>query len=163
MTASEGGKFATHVGIVAMLLVSTCFAVGVAPAAGPPQENTKVENKLWAAVTVSHPIFEAGRANASDPFTVNFGLMNEGGTIVDPGVESSQLVVNGVELKDWPFIINNGPRDENWKALKAKDCLSFRYAMGEQFQKPGVYRLSWKGKGFQTAEVVFRVSPKPGS
>ena len=35
------------------------------------------------------------------------------------------------------------------------DCL-----LGDQFKEPATYRVSWKGAGFRSSELVFRVLPK---
>jgi hypothetical protein len=70
------------------------------------------------------------------------------------------LLINGKELKDWGFIVANGPKDGRWTALPAKDHLSFGYALGKYFSRPGVYKVQWKGKSFQSPEIVFRVLPK---
>ncbi len=65
-------------------------------------------------------------------------------------------------MKDWAFIIGNGIRSTNWKALDPGDYLNFTYALGDHFEKPGIYRLKWKGKDFESPEIVFRVMPKNG-
>jgi hypothetical protein len=32
--------------------------------------------------------------------------------------------------------------------------------MRDSFKEPGVYRIKWKGEGFEASEVVFRVMPR---
>jgi len=39
------------------------------------------------------------------------------------------------------------------------DHLCFSYALGDHFRKPGIYRVTWRGTGFRSPEVVFRVLP----
>jgi hypothetical protein len=141
------------------LLVLT---IGVLFAADAPKKDApKVEGNLWAAISVNRPIID-GEMMSQDPFMIHFGLVNDGDKAVDPEIESSQLFVNGKELKDWSFIIGNGPRDDRWKALPPGDHLSFGYALGKHFEKPGAYRVSWKGKNFESPEIVFRVKSSKG-
>lgn len=142
---------------VALLLL----AASVSPAADTPKkEATKMEKKLWVAISVNKPIVERGAAG--DPFMMHFALLNDGDKTINPRpeVESSQLLVNGKELKDWSFIVANGIRDKRWEALPPGDYLTFGYSLGNYFDKPGTYKVTWKGRGFESAAVVFRVVPK---
>jgi hypothetical protein len=137
-------------------------AVGLLLAADAPKKETdKADGKLWAAISVNMPV-RTWPTFTTDRFMLYFGLVNDGDKTVDPELESSQLLVNGNELKDWRFILSNGPRDDRWEALPPGDNLSFGIALGARFEKPGVYRVSWKGKGFKAPEIVFRVMPKDG-
>lgn len=136
----------------------TAFGL-LAVAAGPPEQKAKPDKKLWAAISTSTPIRD-WPAFSVDVFMVNFGLVNDGDKTVDPEIDSSQLLVNGKVLKNWDFIINNGIRDGRWKALPPKDNLGFGYALGNHFEEPGIYKLQWKGKDFQSPEIVLRVMPK---
>jgi hypothetical protein len=98
----------------------------------------------------------------------HFYLVNDGKVVIDPKVESSQLFINGKECKgrdapfgiDWPYIVVNGPCDDRLNALPPGDDLQFSYAMGDYFKEPGIYRVKWKGEGFEAPEVVFRVMPR---
>jgi hypothetical protein len=53
--------------------------------------------KLWAAITVQEPIFLEGR---TEGLVIYFGLVNEGTSTVNPKIDSSHLLINGVEPKD---------------------------------------------------------------
>jgi hypothetical protein len=96
-------------------------------------------------------------------------LVNDSDKTIDPELGSSQLLVNGKELgDDWSFQMANGIRDDRFEALPAGDHLAmtisfgrdFQGALGRHFREPGIYRVSWKGKGFQSPEIVFRVMPR---
>jgi len=128
-------------------------------AAGRQEEKAKQEKKLWAAISTSTPIRD-WPAFSVDVFTVHFALVNDGDKTVDPKIESSQLLVNGKELKNWDYIIANGIRSTNWKSLTPGDHLHFTYGLGKDFEEPGIYKLKWKGKAFESAEIVLRVLPK---
>jgi len=113
--------------------------------------------KLWAAISVPQPIFYQDRI---EDLQVSFALVNDGGSIVDPKIGSSHLLINGVEPKDWSFVIGNGPRNEWFNALPPAQVLQFGYQLGPRyFLKPGVYTVRWEGDNFKSAELTFRVVP----
>lgn len=123
----------------------------------PAEEAAVPETKLWAGLGVTSPIIEAEAVTQGEFFTVSFSLVNDGDENIDPKIRSSQFLINGKELSDWGFIVGNGPKDDRFESLPPGDCLRFAYAMGDDFAEPGVYTIQWKGEGFASAEVVFRV------
>ena len=126
------------------------------PAKGQDQE-PKPTVKLWAAISVPQPIFYEDRIEA---LHVSFALVNDGGSIVDPKIGSSHLLINGIEPQDWSFVIGNGPRNEWFNALPPAQALQFGYQLGPRyFLKPGVYTVRWEGDNFKSAELTFRVVP----
>ena len=112
--------------------------------------------KLWAALSVSRPLFHAG---ATKELLVHFTLVNDGIKTIDPKIEASKIIINGEELDSSGLILGNGPRDTRWKALPPGDTLEFTYALEDYFKGPGIYRVSWKGDNFETPTIVFRVMP----
>jgi hypothetical protein len=114
------------------------------------------QTKLWAAITVQEPIFQEGR---TESLVIYFGLVNDGTSTINPKIDSSHLFINGVEPKDWPFIITNGLRTPSFDSLPPGQYLRFTYVLGRYFQKPGVYTLRWKGENFRSADLTFRVLP----
>jgi hypothetical protein len=112
--------------------------------------------ELWAAITVQEPIFQEGR---TEKLQIYFGLVNDGASTVNPRIGSSHLLINGVEPKDWPNVINNGLRTPQFYSLPPGQSLTFTYVLGRYFQKPGVYTLRWKGENFRSADLTFRVLP----
>ena len=135
--------------IAAAVLV--CSVPAWLSAADPPEPAS-----LWAGIAVNRPLFTPAEVATLD---VSFTLVNDGTATVDPDVDgSSRLVVDDAET----IPIAGGPRDARFRALPPGDHLRFGYAMGENFAKPGVYRVRWEGKGFRSADVTFRVlGPKP--
>lgn len=111
-------------------------------------------HQLWAAISVPEPIVISGRLKQ---FHVTFALANDGTKAIDPKVDSWRLVVNGKEHPDSQFTFGNGPRDRRWKSLPPGDHLFFTYAIQDWFKTPGTYTIVWRGEGFETAPVVFRV------
>jgi hypothetical protein len=138
-----------------LLLVGMTLAADPAPTGAPVPPA-----KLWAALSVTAPVI--GADDVTDPgfFSVSFALVNDGDKVINPEIGSSQFLVNGKELKDWSFIIANGPRGKDFEALPPGECLRFGYALGKHFTEPGIYKVKWKGKGFESPEVVFRVLPR---
>lgn len=146
-------------------IIWTLLAIGlfgVLHAAAPPvKEGGKGSDgkKLWAALSVSRPILDHD-VIGERPFMIFFGLVNDGDQPIDPDLDASQLLINGKNLKNWTLIIHNGPKDGRWKALPPGGHLSFGIAMGNHFQDPGIHRMVWKGRGFQSPEIEFRIMPR---
>jgi len=133
--------------------------IGLLLSMDPPDKKApESEARLWAAITVNKAVFEEGEGTKG--LQIDFALVNDGKKVIDPEIEASQLFVNGKKLKDWDFQIAGGIRDDRFKALPPADNLTFSIAMGNQFEKPGIYKLHWKGKAFDAPEIVFRVVPK---
>ena len=116
----------------------------------------EVAPKLWAAISVSDPLFQKGWTK---DLMIHFALVNDGVKTVQPKVGSWRLVINGEELDDSTHIFGNGPRDARWNELPARESLRFGYALEKYFSEPGIYRVSWRGEGFETLPIEFRVMP----
>jgi hypothetical protein len=113
--------------------------------------------KLWAAISVFQPIYWEGK---TDALQVEFGLVNDGSSTINPNIESSHLLINGVELKDWSFVIHNGIGTPSDYALPPGQPLIFGAALGRYFQKPGVYTVGWRGETFKASDITLRVLPR---
>jgi hypothetical protein len=118
----------------------------------------KPAGKLWAAMSVNQPVFREG--HDTNLLQFSFTLVNDGDKSADPKLPGyPRLIVNGKEL-DMSNVPGNGPRDKRFESLPAGDYLLFGLAMGSHFDKPGIYRVVWKGDGYESPEIVFRVLPK---
>ena len=130
------------------LIVLVAAAFGTAAPANP-------EVRLWAAVGVVKPLF---RVHDMSKMSVDFVVVNDGQTTANPDIGASHLFINGVEPKDWLFVINNGPRTSYFTALPLGETLSFGYELGPHyFAAPGIYAVRWEGANFRSALVTFRV------
>jgi hypothetical protein len=118
----------------------------------------KPEKKLWVAMSVNHPVFVLG---VDKQLVIQFVVVNDGDMIINPELESTTLLINGKEWKNWGTTIGGGPRDNRDEALPSGDYLNSTIDFTDRFKEPGIYKLTWKGKGFQAADLVFRVLPKP--
>lgn len=144
------------------------LGIGMAFATDQTEPVIPVEKPLWAAISVSDPVFDAD-VQSLDSFSLRLGLVNDSARTIDPELRASQLIVNGKELgDDWTFTMGNGIRDQRYSALPAGDNLSMSIEFGREFEgvlarhfrNPGIYRVSWKGKAFHSPELVFRVMPR---
>lgn len=114
------------------------------------------QTALWAGISVSQPIISQG---GTARLQINFGLYNNGPLAVNPKIGASHLYINGIEPGDWLIVINNGIRNREFEALPPGHFLSFGYALGSYFEKPGVYTLRWESDNFRSPELTFRVVP----
>jgi hypothetical protein len=89
---------------------------------------------LWAAISVQNPVFPKIRAY---DLAITFAIVNDGRTPVNPGLGSSRLSINGVELHDWHMIVANGPCTSFCEALPPGRTLLFSKGLGNYFKKPG--------------------------
>lgn len=122
----------------------------------PPKSKT-----LWAAISTHGPVYQLPFSSGGDnQFILHFGVVNDGDKTVNPDTESSQLLINGEPLKNWYNIIHNGIKSTYNHALPPGGHLNFTYGMGSYFEKPGIYKVVWKGKGFESPEFTFRVLPR---
>jgi len=112
---------------------------------------------LWAVLSVNHPLFKAGQTK---DLRIEFTLVNDGDGVTDPKISESRIVINGKELADSGLILGSGPNDARFKALSPGDSLQFSLLLGDEFKEPGTYRVSWKGRGFQSPEIVLRILPE---
>jgi hypothetical protein len=122
----------------------------------------RAERALWAALAVKHAVFDPGETR---DMTIEFTLINDGDTVLDPQIGKSRIIINGKELPDSGLILGSGPRDAVFRALPPGARLQFGSALGKHFGEPGVYRVSWLGEDFRSPDVVFRVlrekAPRP--
>lgn len=139
--------------LVAFVLLSSVF---LRADAASPQSSTR--SGLWAAILPSRVVYEENGARVSLTFT----LFNEGKTAVNVKMGETKLLVNGKAV-DWGW----ENREYIHKRLQKGDVIKpgamrntqtdydtrfYRY-----FRKPGIYKLRWVGKNFQSPEVSIRV------
>jgi hypothetical protein len=111
---------------------------------------------LWAGLSVNHPSFKVGQAK---DLRIEFTLVNDGDKVIDPRIPESQIVINGKELSDSGMILIGVQKDTRVKALPPGESLQFNCLLGDHFKEPAIYRVSWKGAGFQSSEIKLRIFP----
>lgn len=80
-------------------------------------------------------------------------------TVIDPKIGESQIVINGEELGDSGSTLSKDLQHSQVKALAPGDNRQFSVVLGGHFKEPATYRVSWKGAGFQSSEIVIRILP----
>jgi hypothetical protein len=150
---------------VRWIAVASLLAVGVINGIGmaqlPKAEVPKpTDGKLWAAI--SHRGVYNPDTISFDRRTLHLALVNDSGGAVETGAGESVLVVNGkpVESRDWLRASVPGSRIGGWDNLPAGDTTGIVLDMERFATEPGIYRVSWKGKAFETSEIVFRILPQ---
>jgi hypothetical protein len=117
----------------------------------------KKTGSLWAGLSVNHPIFKAGQTK---DLRIEFTLVNDGDQVIDPKIPESRIIINGKELGDSGMILTSVQKGASFRSLPPGESLQFDCLFGDRFKEPGVYRVSWKGSGFQSSEIVLRILPK---
>jgi hypothetical protein len=112
---------------------------------------------LWAGLSVNHPIFKAGQTK---DLRIEVSLVNDSDKVIDPKIADSQIVINGKESIDSGLIFSSVQKGARSRALSPGDSLQFSLPLGDQFKGPGTYRISWKGSGFHSPEIVLRILPE---
>jgi hypothetical protein len=116
----------------------------------------KKAGSLWAGLSVNHPTFKAGQTG---DLRIEFTLVNDGHEVIDPKIADSRIVINGKGLTDSGSIFSGVLEGARPEAMPPGDSLQFGLPLGDRFKEPGTYRISWKGAGFDSPEVVFRILP----
>jgi hypothetical protein len=90
-------------------------------------------------------------------------LVNDSDSSVDVAAESWKIIVNGAELPDSGWIFGNGPMPTTgWTHLSPGEHyeLGKALSLAQYFPQPGEYRISWKGKSFQSPAITLKLSNK---
>jgi hypothetical protein len=120
----------------------------------PDQAKTR---GLWAALSVNHSIFKAGQAK---DLRIEFTLINDSDKVIHPQLADSRLVINGQELANTRLNLSRVQNGARFEALAPGESLRFDCLFGDEFKEPGIYRVSWKGSGFQSQEIMLRILPR---
>jgi hypothetical protein len=146
---------------IALYLLIVMVSVGVVSAqSAGTGENRDYGMCIWAGLSVNEPAFTAG-PNADAVFS--FVLMNDCPGTVDADSAHWRLVVNGEELKDSDMIFGSGPGPaDGWGPLHPGDSYRFTKSLplSRYFTTPGIYKVFWRGNGFESPKVTIRVIGK---
>jgi hypothetical protein len=153
MNPSRSGK---------MLVIAAVFAITVVPFMGV-QEKRKVScSGLHAAIRGE--LVRRDPPYTEPPFvTLTFILLNDSDASINAAEGGWQIVIDGKELKDSGFIFGNGPGPVGgYGALKPGESyeLGKGLELSRYFPAEREYKVSWKGKGFQSSTITVRVTPK---
>lgn len=138
--------------------LKTALTIAIALLSSSAVEGSGPAPKLWAGLSV-YPKGPVIRSDEVERLQINFAVVNDGTTSVNAQrmSGSSRLFINGVELREWSLIVNNGGRGGQCFALSPGEHCSFSYLLPRYFRKPGVYVVRWEAQAFRASELTFRV------
>jgi hypothetical protein len=149
--------------IVVLLVAGSLGTVlGAGGTRGEPVKPGKEEDpKLWAAVSIKPLVF--------DPYTFTFdrpkihlGLVNDSTQVLETGLRESVLVVNGQPVRGatWDAALKACLRGDAWEKVAPREHVGVVCPLEDVITEPGTHRVSWRGKDFQSPEVVYRRLPR---
>ncbi len=127
------------------------------PATPSPGTAASGNSPLWSALSINHTVF---RPEVLNSLTIEFTLVNDGTTPVDPKIPRSRIIVNGQELAESSRLLGSESRVARLRSLPPGDSLRFALPLGDRFRTPGTYRVSWRGEDFRSPDLWFRVLPE---
>lgn len=92
---------------------------------------------------------------------LTFLLINDSDSPLDVAAGSWKIVVDGIELADSGWIFGNGPMPtDGWKSLQPGQYYELGKALpaDKYFPDTGEHKVSWRGKGFQSATITVKIS-----
>jgi hypothetical protein len=139
-----------RIALTLAILSSGCGRIAVS------DQEASTSIHVWAAVSVSPILYTTEHVN------VFFAATNLGNEPIDRTLvrEETVLVINGAELQESSIMFGNG-LGAGPGALAPGKSVNFVYQLTNRFKMPGLYRLVWKGKGFESLPIEFRVADDP--
>lgn len=115
---------------------------------------------LHAGITSTIVGQKSGDTNA--PYVMlSFTLVNDSQSALNVTASSWKIVVNGVELPDSDYIFGNGAMPANgWNVLQPGEHyeLGKGLPIAKYFPHSGNYKVSWRGKEFESPVVTIAIS-----
>ena len=114
---------------------------------------------LHAGITAQ--LMQATQGYSEPSVMVAFHLLNDSETAQTTAPESWKLVIDGKELSDSGWIFGNGPEPAGgYGTLVTGSTFDFGKALpiAKYFPETKEYRISWKGRHFQSPTVTVRIS-----
>jgi hypothetical protein len=131
-------------------------------AANKPDSPKETQGKLWAVISIIPPLLIRENTSTVDRTMIFLELVNDGAQTIETGAGESVLVVNGKPLRSgaWDSALHNGLISfDRWEKLPPGDFTGIGRSLHGIITEPGTYRVSWRGKNFQSPEVVYRILP----
>ena len=145
-----------------MLLIVALLALAFIPPLTAQDKHEKTCEGLHAAIG-GEVVRRDPLATQSPYVMLTFILLNDSDAPINTVEESWQIVIDGKELKDSGLIFGNGLRPVGgWGVLKPGESFQFGkgLALSNYFPDEREYKVSWKGKGFQSSTIVVRNTSK---
>jgi hypothetical protein len=110
--------------------------------------------------------FVAAKQGVTEPphVMLSFILLNDSDDSIDAVDGGWVLVIDGAEVRDSGMVFGNGPEPVGgWGTLKPGESYEFGKGLPltQYFPHAGQYRISWKGKHFQSSTIKIRLDGQP--
>ena len=141
--------------VLATAVASGITTIGVAHAEPKAQAP-----KLWAGISAFSPnstLNALFTVQDTEQLMIGFAVMNDGAKPVSFNRGETELVVNGKPLAGFGDGFREGPV---WDRIVPGKPFGAALGLGKHFAEPGVYKIQWRGKGFESAVSEFRVVGK---
>jgi hypothetical protein len=139
-------------------LAGVAFALGQLMAAQEAPKSPDSCVGLHAGISAQLTKLTQGYAEPS--VMVTFLLLNDSETTRGAAPESWRLVIDGKELEESHFLFSNGPKPiGGYGTLDSGASFNFGMALpiAKYFPEQREYRISWKGRYFQSPTVTVRI------
>jgi hypothetical protein len=137
----------------------TCLALVVWHVAGA-QESKSQGNCTGLHAGITAQLTQATQGYSEPSVMVTFHLLNDSETAQATAPESWKIVIDGKELSDSGWIFANGPEPVGgYGTLATGSTFDFGTALpiAKYFPETKDYRISWKGRYFQSPTVTVRI------
>lgn len=152
---SEADRQPVIVSVAVMCLIALTQPVFAQTAIAESPTN----KRLWAGIGSHYSAYKVNAAGVFDnQVQIAFTVVNDGIMAADPELNASQLLVNGTVIDRWPnqIAFGIGPA-KNRDSIPPGDLTMINMDLTSYFPKPGLYKVKWKGKAFQSNELILRV------
>ena len=147
--------------LLGRMLIGTVAAI-VIPCIATPSAPEQTCGGLHAAIRGQ--LVRRDPPYTQTPFVMlTFILLNDSEKPVNAVEGGWKIVIDGKDLGDSDFIFGNGPHPEGgWGTLNPGESYEFGKGLelSRYFPEEREYRVSWKGKGFQSSTITVRLTPK---
>jgi hypothetical protein len=124
------------------------------------QESESQGNCTGLHAGITAQLMQVTQGYSEPRVMVTFHLLNDSETAQTTAPESWKIVIDGKELSDSGWIFGNGPGPiGGYGTLATGSTFDFGPALpiAKYFPEAKEYRLSWKGKYFQSPTVTVRI------
>ena len=153
MSPNQSGK---------MLAIAAVFATTILPFVAAQDTREVSCGGLHAAIRGE--LVRRDPPYTQPPFVMlTFILLNDSDAPLNAVEGGWRIVIDGKELKDSDFIFGNGPGPVGgYGILKPGESyeLGKGLELSRYFPEEREYKVSWKGKGFQSSTIIVSVTPE---
>lgn len=138
------------------LMCLAAFFCAVA-AAGFGAEGKPQPPKLWSGLSAFSPNSTSNAlftVREAERLMIGVAVVNDGATPAVFRRAETELVINGKPLDGFGDVFGEGAV---WPPLAPGQSYSAALGLGKHFARPGTYKVQWRGKGFESKVLEFRV------